>query len=126
MGNSCTYLIALTVDQLGTRFDGCKRMYTQPTSSSFSYCTWSIRLCVCYHINILNATLAAMTRAYDQLCPLPSVALVDGNRSPKLSCRVKTVIGGDGLSLSIAAASINERGNPSRYEGNTTQSDFII
>ena len=57
-------------------------------------------------INILNATLAAMTRAYDQLCPLPSVALVDGNRSPKLSCRVKTVIGGDGLSLSIAAASI--------------------
>ena len=57
-------------------------------------------------LNILKATFAAMTRAYDQLNPSPSVALVDGNRSPKLSCTVQTVIGGDGLSLSIAAASI--------------------
>jgi len=57
-------------------------------------------------INILNAALEAMRRAYDQLKPLPNVALVDGNRSPDLSCTVKTVIGGDGLSLSIAAASI--------------------
>ena len=57
-------------------------------------------------LNILQATFAAMTRAYDQLNPLPSVALVDGNRSPKLSCTVRTVIGGDGLSLSIADASI--------------------
>ena len=57
-------------------------------------------------LNILKATFAAMARAYDQLNPSPSVALVDGNRSPKLSCTVQTVIGGDGLSLSIAAASI--------------------
>ena len=57
-------------------------------------------------VNILNATLAAMVRAYDQLIPVPAVALVDGNRSPKLNCRVHTVIGGDALSLSIAAASI--------------------
>ena len=57
-------------------------------------------------INVLNATFMAMARAYDQLNPLPNVALVDGNRAPKLNCTVQTVVGGDGLSLSIAAASI--------------------
>ena len=57
-------------------------------------------------INILNATLAAMGRAVDNLTPAPAVALVDGNHSPKLDCSAHTVIGGDRLSLSIAAASI--------------------
>ena len=57
-------------------------------------------------INILNGTLAAMERAVDDLTPAPAVALVDGNCSPKLDCSVHTVIGGDRLSLSIAAASI--------------------
>jgi ribonuclease HII len=36
----------------------------------------------------------------------PTAALVDGNQAPSLPCPVHTVIGGDGLSLSIAAASI--------------------
>lgn len=57
-------------------------------------------------INILNATLAAMGRAVNDLTPAPTVALVDGNRLPKLDCCAHTVIGGDRLSLSIAAASI--------------------
>jgi ribonuclease HII len=56
--------------------------------------------------NILQATLAAMGRAVAALGLIPDIALVDGNVPPKLPCRVKTVIGGDGLSLSIAAASI--------------------
>lgn len=58
--------------------------------------------------NILRATHMAMNRAYLGLnCPV-DVALVDGNRAPTLStsCAVRTVVGGDGLSLSIAAASI--------------------
>lgn len=37
---------------------------------------------------------------------LPDLALVDGNRSPRLPCRERLVVGGDGLSVSIAAASI--------------------
>jgi len=36
----------------------------------------------------------------------PTAALVDGNQAPLLPCPVHTVVGGDGLSLSIAAASI--------------------
>ena len=57
-------------------------------------------------LNILRATLLAMTRAVAALGPRPDRALVDGNVAPALSCPVETVVGGDGLSFSIAAASV--------------------
>jgi ribonuclease HII len=56
--------------------------------------------------NILGATLWAMSAAVHVLSALPDHALVDGNRAPPLSCRVQTIVKGDGRSLSIAAASI--------------------
>ena len=57
-------------------------------------------------MNILQATLLAMRRAIVRLDRLPDLALVDGNRAPCLPCPVRTVVGGDRLSFSIAAASI--------------------
>jgi ribonuclease HII len=57
-------------------------------------------------INILRASLAAMARAVAALGVQPDIALVDGNMPPPLPCPVRTVIKGDGLSLSIAAASV--------------------
>ena len=57
-------------------------------------------------INILQATFVAMRRALLRLGLMPDIALIDGNQPPPLPCPVKTVIGGDGLSLSIAAASV--------------------
>ncbi len=57
-------------------------------------------------LNILQATGLAMCRAIDALSILPKAALVDGNYRFKLPCDVETAVGGDGLSLSIAAASI--------------------
>jgi len=61
-------------------------------------------------INILQASLLAMRRACLSLEKRAglrmSMALVDGNRAPKLHCRTQTIIKGDGKSLSIAAASI--------------------
>jgi ribonuclease HII len=57
-------------------------------------------------INILQASLLAMARALARLPVLPDLALVDGNRPPALPCPVRCVVGGDGLSLSVAAASI--------------------
>jgi ribonuclease HII len=56
--------------------------------------------------NILQASFLAMRRALTALPIKPDMALVDGNRAPALPCRVETIIGGDSLSLSIAAASI--------------------
>ncbi len=57
-------------------------------------------------LNILHATGLAMCRAIEALAVEPVAALVDGNYRFKLPCDVRTVVGGDGLSLSIAAASI--------------------
>ncbi len=56
--------------------------------------------------NILQATYAAMIQAVAALASAPLLALIDGNRAPKLSCMTETVIEGDGKCLSIAAASI--------------------
>lgn len=57
-------------------------------------------------INILQATFLAMSRAMDALTVKPDLALIDGNRSKDFGIPVKTVIKGDSLSASIAAASI--------------------
>jgi ribonuclease HII len=56
--------------------------------------------------NILRATHIAMARALARLGVAPDLALVDGNQAPPLPCPVRCLVGGDGLSLSIAAASI--------------------
>ncbi len=61
-------------------------------------------------VNILEASLRAMARAAADLernsGRAPGAALIDGNRAPELACRARPVVRGDGLSLSIAAASV--------------------
>ena len=57
-------------------------------------------------LNILHAAMLAMNRAVRRLPTPPDLALVDGNYPPRLPCAVQCVVGGDGISLSIAAASI--------------------
>jgi ribonuclease HII len=57
-------------------------------------------------LNILHAAGLAIRRAVEGLAVAPAFALVDGNYRFKLPCEVKTVIKGDSLSCSIAAASI--------------------
>lgn len=57
-------------------------------------------------LNILAATALAMRRAVEALPVRPVHALVDGNRRMGLPCPETPVVKGDGLSLSIAAASI--------------------
>ncbi|MBO9712399.1 ribonuclease HII [Sphingomonas sp.] len=57
-------------------------------------------------LNILWATMLAMTRAVEALGFAPAMVLVDGNRCPDWDHRSAAIVGGDALSLSIAAASI--------------------
>lgn len=71
-------------------------------------CEWHVALAGVEEVDRLNvwgATALAMTRA---LAPLGAdLALIDGNVvPPNLSCPGRAVVGGDGLSASIAAASI--------------------
>lgn len=58
-------------------------------------------------INIWGATQLAMRRAVAALAIMPDIALIDGKLKPKdFPCDTHPIIGGDGISLSIAAASI--------------------
>lgn len=57
-------------------------------------------------INILQATFLAMERAMQKLTVRPQLALIDGNRAKDFGLPVRTIVHGDSLSASIAAASI--------------------
>jgi len=57
-------------------------------------------------LNILQASLLAMSRAIAELGEAPEAILVDGNKAPDCRQPVQCVVKGDSLSLSIAAASI--------------------
>lgn len=57
-------------------------------------------------INILQATYLAMERALSKLKVKPDIALIDGNRAKDFGVPVQTVVHGDSLSASIAAASV--------------------
>lgn len=61
-------------------------------------------------INILQATMLAMTRAVDALCLKygiePTMVQVDGNRLPKWKYTAEAIVGGDAIKPCISAASI--------------------
>ncbi|RJG10150.1 ribonuclease HII [Pseudomonas cavernicola] len=57
-------------------------------------------------LNILHATMLAMQRAVEGLSVTPKLALIDGNRCPKLAVPSSSVIKGDSQVPAIAAASI--------------------
>jgi ribonuclease HII len=57
-------------------------------------------------LNILQATLLGMKKAIEALVPVPSLALVDGNKPPDVDCPVRTIVQGDSLEPAISAASI--------------------
>ena len=68
-------------------------------------------------INILQATFLAMERAISRLSVKPELALIDGNREKDFGLPVKTVVHGDSLSASIAAASVLAK---------VTRDDFML
>lgn len=68
-------------------------------------------------INILQATYLAMERAINDLAVKPDFALIDGNRAKDFGLPLETIVGGDGRSASIAAASILAK---------VTRDDFML
>lgn len=68
-------------------------------------------------INILQATLLAMEQAISGLQIKPDLALIDGNRMKDFGVQAQTVIHGDSLSASIAAASVLAK---------VTRDDFML
>jgi ribonuclease HII len=69
-------------------------------------------------INILNASILGMQQALDQLKIRPEFVIVDGNRFKPYSVPYKTIVKGDSLYKSIAAASILAKTERDRYMEN--------
>jgi ribonuclease HII len=72
-------------------------------------CRWAVGLASVEEIdsiNILQATMLAMTRAVEALGLEPTLVMVDGNRLPRWSYHAEAVIGGDAIHPCISAASI--------------------
>lgn len=57
-------------------------------------------------LNILQATMLAMTRAVEGLSIAPDLVLIDGNRCPSLPYESRAIVGGDDQIAEISAASI--------------------
>ena len=57
-------------------------------------------------LNILHATMLAMQRAVEALQPAADLALIDGNRLPRLTIEARAIVGGDASEPAISAASI--------------------
>jgi len=83
-----------------------EKLFEEIIDKSISYGIGSIDHRKIDEINILNATLLAMKIAVDELSLRPDLVLIDGNRSFLSEIETRTIIGGDGKSFSIAAASI--------------------
>lgn len=66
-------------------------------------------------VNILNASLMSMKRASEGLSPMPDMVLIDGNQVRYFECAAQAIVKGDGLSASIAAASILAKVSRDRY-----------
>lgn len=94
--------------------DDSKKLDAEARAALFDAITASCRVGVgigsveeIEELNILRANDLAMARALEGLGRAPAIALVDGSWKPRtISIPVRTIVGGDALSLSVAAASI--------------------
>ncbi|MDE6763411.1 MAG: ribonuclease HII [Oscillospiraceae bacterium] len=90
-------------------------LFDEITEKAKAYCVSTATVEEIERLNILQATMLAMKRAVEGLGITPDMAIIDGNRLPALECPARTVVKGDGLSASIAAASILAKVSRDRY-----------
>ncbi|WCK56832.1 ribonuclease HII [Aneurinibacillus sp. Ricciae_BoGa-3] len=83
-----------------------REMYAHITANAVAYCVTSCGPDIIDQINIYQATLRAMAQAVANLAVTPSITLNDAVKIPHLTVEQRPIIGGDGKSISIAAASI--------------------
>ncbi|MCD6055090.1 MAG: rnhB [Gammaproteobacteria bacterium] len=83
-----------------------ERLYSIITQSALAYSIASADVAEIDKLNILWASLLAMRRAVEGLSLKPDHVLIDGNRTPDLSCSCEAIIGGDAKIPAISAASI--------------------
>ena len=83
-----------------------ERLYDEICENAIAYSIAEASPAEIDGINILNATMLAMRRAIEGLSVKPDFALIDGNCAREMPLPCRTVVSGDAISASIAAASI--------------------
>jgi len=84
-----------------------ERLYSEiTTSSQIRWTSIAISPEEIDRLNILGATHAGMRAVVERLSPGPAHALIDGLPVPRFPCPQTALVGGDGISFSIAAASV--------------------
>jgi len=83
-----------------------ERLDLEIRSKALAFCVAQASAEEIDRLNILQATMLAMTRAVEGLTLVPKRVWVDGNRVPKLSVPARAVVKGDSLLDCISAASI--------------------
>ena len=90
-------------------------LYEEIIQKAKAYCIATASIAEIEEINILQAAMLAMKRAVEGLGVEVDCTLVDGNSCPNISFYTKTVVKGDSISASIAAASILAKVSRDRY-----------
>ena len=94
-------------------------LYDLITAQAAAYSVAFVSAAEIDEIDILNARMLAMQRAVDGLAVRPDLCLIDGNRDHGSSVAITVphlcIVGGDGRSASIAAASILAKVSRDRY-----------
>lgn len=92
-----------------------EQLFDEIISKARAYCIARASVEEIEELNILQADLRAMERAYNGLGVPAGIVLVDGNQLPEINARMRCVIKGDATSASIAAASILAKVSRDRY-----------
>ncbi len=92
-----------------------EKLFEEIITKAKAYCIATASVQEIEELNILNAAMLAMKRAYEGLGMDADLALIDGNKTPGLSCKAEAVVKGDATSQSIAAASILAKVARDRY-----------
>lgn len=91
-------------------------LFSEITKKAKAYCVARASVAEIEDINILNAAMLAMKRAVEGLGITPELVIADGNKCPDTgSIEVRSVVKGDALSASIAAASVLAKVSRDRY-----------
>ncbi|MBQ8395669.1 MAG: ribonuclease HII, partial [Oscillospiraceae bacterium] len=92
-----------------------EKLFDEIISKAKAYCIATASVAEIEELNILNAAMLAMKRAYEGLGIQCDLALIDGNKTPNVDTKAFAVVKGDATSQSIAAASILAKVSRDRY-----------
>lgn len=92
-----------------------EKLFDEIISKAKAYCIATASVAEIEELNILNAAMLAMKRAYEGLGIQCDLALIDGNKTPNVDTKAFAVVKGDSTSQSIAAASILAKVARDRY-----------